>query len=123
MISVIIVNYNMKELVSSCLHSIFSDPPSTECEVVVVDNNSTDGSAGRLKENFPQVKLIENKETADSDNPDEIYLETEASKAEEAFEKAFRRAAKLRAKADDARKTAEEMGAAVNRISDEEPAP
>lgn len=62
MISVIIVNYNMKELVGSCLRSISGDPPAAEREVVVVDNDSADGSVEYLKENFPEIKLIENRE-------------------------------------------------------------
>ncbi|MFH1537398.1 MAG: glycosyltransferase family 2 protein [bacterium] len=64
MISIIIVNYNMKELVSACLRSIFGDPPGAGCEVVLVDNNSADGSAEYLKEKFPDVNIIKNSENA-----------------------------------------------------------
>ena len=43
-VSVIIVNYNTKGLVSDCLDSIFSKTVGLDFEVIVVDNASTDGS-------------------------------------------------------------------------------
>lgn len=64
MISVVIVNYNMKELVADCLRSIFADPPGAGCEVILVDNDSSDGSAEYLKEKFPDVNIIKNSENA-----------------------------------------------------------
>lgn len=62
MISVCVVNWNQAELLLDCLRSIFENPPSEELEVIVVDNGSTDGSASRVREAFPQVRLIENEE-------------------------------------------------------------
>ena len=60
-ISVIIVNYNVKEYIISCIHSIYKHSKSNySFEIVVVDNNSKDGSAERIKKDFPKVKLIEN---------------------------------------------------------------
>ena len=43
-LSVIIVNYNTKELVSDCIDSVFSNTSGLDFEVIVVDNGSTDGS-------------------------------------------------------------------------------
>ncbi len=45
MLSVLIVNWNTKELLIKCLDSLFAHPPEEEMEVIVVDNASTDGSA------------------------------------------------------------------------------
>ncbi|HRK20987.1 MAG TPA: glycosyltransferase family 2 protein [Fimbriimonadaceae bacterium] len=45
MLSVLIVNWNTKDLLLACLESIFRFPPEVPMEVIVVDNASTDGSA------------------------------------------------------------------------------
>lgn len=60
-LSVIIVNFNTCELLTNCLNSIFSQK-EVRFEVWVVDNASQDGSAQMVEKDFPQVKLIKNKE-------------------------------------------------------------
>lgn len=59
-VSVIIVNYNTKELTKNCLASIFENTKNIDFEVIVSDNGSTDGSIEMIKSDFPQVTLIEN---------------------------------------------------------------
>ncbi len=60
--SLIIVNYNTKELLKNCLSSVFRHCSVNEVEIIVVDNNSGDGSVGMIKNDFSQrVKLIVNK--------------------------------------------------------------
>lgn len=59
-LSIIIVNFNTKELLSNCLHSIFTHPCNEEFEVLVVDNASSDGSLEMVERAYPQVKLISN---------------------------------------------------------------
>lgn len=61
-LSVIIVNYNVRHFLEQCLHSVFKAAQQVKTEVIVVDNNSVDGSCHMVKDKFPQVKLIENKE-------------------------------------------------------------
>jgi hypothetical protein len=61
-ISVIIVNYNVKEYLSSCLNSIRKAASGLELEIFVVDNASTDGSKEFIPRNFPEVHYIFNKE-------------------------------------------------------------
>jgi GT2 family glycosyltransferase len=61
-VSIILVSYNTKDLTRNCLNSIYEKVNDLNFDVWVVDNNSQDGSAGMIKEEFPQVKLIENKE-------------------------------------------------------------
>jgi len=61
-ISIIINNYKTRGLLKQCLKGIYAFPPSSEFEVVVVDNNSGDGSVELVREMFPQVKLIASKE-------------------------------------------------------------
>lgn len=56
-LSVIIVSYNAKDYLLNCLKSI-----DLNCEIIIVDNASSDKSADEIKKTFPQVKIIENKE-------------------------------------------------------------
>jgi len=60
LLSIIIVNWNMKNLLEQCLRSIFENTKDIEYEIFVVDNASSDGSAQMVREKFLQVKLIEN---------------------------------------------------------------
>lgn len=59
MLSVLIVNWNTRELLRACLSSLRANPPSEPIEVIVVDNLSTDGSAQMVQKEFPEVILIE----------------------------------------------------------------
>ena len=61
-LSVVILNYNTKDLTKRCLETVMAShlEPYT-MEVIVCDNGSDDGSIETIKENFPQVQLIENK--------------------------------------------------------------
>lgn len=61
-ISVIIVNYNVKYFVEVCVHSVLRAANGIDAEIIIVDNNSKDGSCEMVREKFPSVKLIENKE-------------------------------------------------------------
>ena len=61
-LSIVIVNYNVKYFVEQCLHSVREAIKSINAEVFVVDNNSVDGSLPMIREKFPWVHLIENKE-------------------------------------------------------------
>lgn len=59
-ISVVIVSYNTKELLSDCLKSACISLQNIPSEVYVVDNDSKDETAEMVKTNFPHVKLIAN---------------------------------------------------------------
>jgi GT2 family glycosyltransferase len=61
-LSVIIVNYNVKYFLEHCLLSVLRACDGIDAEVIVVDNLSKDGSVEMVKEKFPSVKLIDNKE-------------------------------------------------------------
>ncbi|MBK6283566.1 MAG: glycosyltransferase [Draconibacterium sp.] len=61
-LSVIIVNYNVKHFLEQCLHSVYKAAIGIETEIFVVDNNSVDGSAQLIREKFPNLHFIENKE-------------------------------------------------------------
>lgn len=59
-VSVIIVNYNTLDLTRNCLKSIYEQTKDINFEVIVSDNGSVDGSIEMIRQNFPQVVLIEN---------------------------------------------------------------
>ena len=61
-LSVIIVNYNVRAYLEQCLRTVFTAMEGMDGEVFVVDNQSTDGSVGMVRDNFPEVKLIANRE-------------------------------------------------------------
>ncbi len=61
-VSVIIVNYNVKYFLEVCVHSVLRAAQGLETEVIVVDNNSSDGSCDFVRQRFPSVTLIQNKE-------------------------------------------------------------
>ena len=61
-LSIVILCWNDLKVISNCLSSIFSGVHSTEFEVIVSDNGSTDGSPDRIREAFPLVRVIENGE-------------------------------------------------------------
>lgn len=60
-LSVIIVSYNVREYLRQCLHSVLAASRNIVCEIFVVDNNSEDGSAEAVRNEFPSVSLIINK--------------------------------------------------------------
>lgn len=59
-VSVIIVNWNTRELLRNCIDSIFRQTRSVKFEVIVVDNASRDGSVAMCATEFPTVKVIAN---------------------------------------------------------------
>lgn len=61
-LSIIIISFNTCEITRACLESIFNADWRDEYEVIVVDNDSKDGSAEMIKTHFPEVRLIVNQE-------------------------------------------------------------
>lgn len=61
-VSVIIVNYNVREFLVQSLSSVYAAMSRLSVEVFVVDNNSVDDSVTAVRTRFPEVNLICNKE-------------------------------------------------------------
>jgi GT2 family glycosyltransferase len=59
-LSIIIANYNAKDMLFNCLESIYHHSPVRAFEVFVVDDASSDGSYEMVQENFPQVRALRN---------------------------------------------------------------
>jgi GT2 family glycosyltransferase len=60
LLSIVIVNHNVRYFVEQCLHSVERASEGIDCEVVIVDNDSRDGSREYLKERFPNMGFIWN---------------------------------------------------------------
>jgi GT2 family glycosyltransferase len=59
-VSVVIVSWNTREILRGCLRSVFDQTRAASLEVIVIDNDSRDGSAEMVRADFPAVKLIAN---------------------------------------------------------------
>src|SRR5262245_40413951 len=57
-ISIIIVNYKTKDLTLDCIKSVYRECRETNFEIILVDNNSDDGSAEAFRQHFPAVKFL-----------------------------------------------------------------
>lgn len=61
-ISIVIVSFNVRYFLESCLYSVYKALKEVKGEVIVVDNNSVDGTFRMVEEKFPEVKIIPNRE-------------------------------------------------------------
>ena len=61
-LSILLVNWNTRQLTLDCLASVIAETTRTEYEIIVVDNGSSDGSAEAIARAFPHVRLIESPE-------------------------------------------------------------
>jgi GT2 family glycosyltransferase len=61
-LSVIILNYNVRYFLEQCVLSVQKALENIDGEIIVVDNNSSDDSCSMMRQRFPNVRLIENKE-------------------------------------------------------------
>ncbi len=83
-LAVVIVNYNVRDLLCTCLRSVYESQGNLGFQVCVVDNNSEDDSVAMVKKEYPQALIIANEENVgyptannqglhalgvDSDNP------------------------------------------------------
>ncbi|MHC1707754.1 MAG: glycosyltransferase family 2 protein [Bacteroidales bacterium] len=61
-LSIIIVNYNVRYFLEQCLYSVLEACKNIDSEVIVVDNNSVDGSVEMVREKFPGISLLANEQ-------------------------------------------------------------
>jgi N-acetylglucosaminyl-diphospho-decaprenol L-rhamnosyltransferase len=61
-LSIIVVNWNTRDLLAQCLRSVYQTSDNLDFEIVVVDNASTDGSVEMVERLFPHIGLITNQE-------------------------------------------------------------
>lgn len=61
-LTIITINYKSVDYLKACLQSIIKNVQNIRCEIIVVDNDSRDGSVESIREEFPDVHLIENRD-------------------------------------------------------------
>ncbi len=61
-LSIIIVNWNTRNLLAQCLQSVYDTANDLALETIVVDNASSDGSVAMVRGRFPQTRVIANSE-------------------------------------------------------------
>lgn len=61
-LSVVILNYNVRFFLEQCILSVEKAIEHLDAEIIVIDNDSKDDSCQMVKEHFPEVTLIENKD-------------------------------------------------------------
>lgn len=61
-VSIILVNYNDRPNLEDCLLSLRENVQGIDFEIIVVDNNSSDGSQDFIEKEYPRAKLIRNQE-------------------------------------------------------------
>lgn len=59
-VSIIIVAWNVRDLLYDCLDSIYKETKGIEFEVIYIDNASKDGSVEMVREHFPKTIIIQN---------------------------------------------------------------
>jgi GT2 family glycosyltransferase len=100
-LSILIVNYNVKYFLEQCLCSVQKACRSLKAEIIVVDNNSRDGSVDYLRKKFPNVYFISNQQNqgfAKANNQAlkqasgkaVLFLNPDTILAEDSLEKSFR---------------------------------
>ena len=60
-LSVVVICWNDLRVLRECLRSIYQGTHSTDFEVLVSDNGSTDGSVEFIRQNYPVVRVLENR--------------------------------------------------------------
>ena len=60
-LSIIIVNYNGVKYLKECINSLQQTLKTISYEIIIIDNDSKDESCDFIKENYPEIKLIESK--------------------------------------------------------------
>jgi GT2 family glycosyltransferase len=59
-VSIVIVAWNVRELLHNCLKSVYDETKGVDFEVIYVDNASRDGSVEMVRKKFQEVKIVQN---------------------------------------------------------------
>ena len=75
LLSIIIVNFNVKFFLEQCLHSVQNAVLTIEAEIIVIDNNSNDGSKEFFIDKFPKVQFVWNNDNIGFSKANNIGLD------------------------------------------------
>ncbi len=78
-LSVVIVTWNVASLIGDCIDSVLRSDLEGGAEVIVVDNNSTDGTVQALRERFPEIHLLAQSENLGFPAANNIGIESATS--------------------------------------------
>lgn len=79
-ITIIIVSYNVEDLLKQCIQSIYQMTKPELFDIIVVDNNSGDASVAMIMKTFPNVRLIQNDENLGFSGANNMALRQSSSK-------------------------------------------
>lgn len=79
-VSIIIVAWNCRQLLSECLRSLRDQLTVNNSEIIVVDNASSDGTADAVRREFPSVKVIESSQNIGFAGGNNVGLEVSKGK-------------------------------------------
>ena len=60
-VSIVVAAWNVRHLLEQCIRSVYEQTRGVEFEIIYIDNGSEDGSVDMVKEEFPDIRIIENK--------------------------------------------------------------
>ena len=61
-VSIIVISFNTRDMTIECLRSVYAETRGVSFELIVLDNNSVDGSAEAIRKEFPGIDLIKLKQ-------------------------------------------------------------
>ncbi len=59
-LSIVIITWKMRDLLQKCLTTIYQYTSEIKFEIILIDNNSQDGTVEMIENSFPQIQLIKN---------------------------------------------------------------
>jgi GT2 family glycosyltransferase len=74
-ISIVIVSFNTRDVLRECLECVERESPGLRVEVLVVDNNSSDGSSEMVEREFPHIRLFRSKTNLGFASANNVALE------------------------------------------------
>lgn len=78
-LAIVIVSYNTRQNLESCLHSLCASSPQVNHQIVVVDNGSSDGSVEAVRAGWPNVRLIQSSSNVGYARANNIGIRTTTS--------------------------------------------
>jgi len=79
-VSIIIVSWNVRDLLATCLHTIQDNAGLLNLEIIVVDSASTDGTPAMIREQFPKIQLLAQTENVGFTRGNNIGLKAAAGR-------------------------------------------
>ena len=76
---IIVVNYNVEYFLDQCLESVYKASNNLAVEIIVVDNNSVDGSVQMIRTKYPECTVIANEENVGFSRANNLAIKASSS--------------------------------------------